>query len=131
MYTEETKNQTWNKSYFLDIEMIDKQHSKFFMLFDELTELNNSSNPEAYNRLSEVIDELEKYTRIHFQTEEALMRKANAPDIDLHLVQHNLFETKVEEFKSAYKYKNALLFEQMIGFMRKWFLMHISEVDKK
>lgn len=131
MYTQETNNQNWSKSYFLDIELIDKQHSKFFMLFDQLNELNSSSDPESYNKLGAVIDELQKYTHIHFQTEETLMRNAASPDIESHIIQHKLFISKVEEFSLGYKYKNTLLIEQLIGFMRKWLLMHISEVDKK
>jgi len=123
------KYQTWNKSYLLDISMIDKQHAKFFMLFDKLLVLNKKK--EFPEDLSPLIDELEKYTKIHFQAEEALMRKARAPEYEIHLTQHDIFKKKIEEFKIAYKYNNSELLEQMIIFMRKWFLMHIAEVDGK
>ncbi len=123
------KYQTWNNSYLLDIPMIDKQHMMFFKIFDDLMVLNKGN--DNYEKINDVILELEKYTHNHFSTEEALMRKANSPDMDLHIVQHQLFITKVEEFKIAYGYKNSILMEQMIVFMRKWFLMHISEVDGK
>jgi len=123
------KYQTWNKSYLLNISLIDKQHIKFFVLFDKLLLLNKQA--ESYQELPQVIDELEKYTQIHFQAEEALMRKADAPEYGLHLLQHEIFINKVEDFKMAYRYKNSVLMEQMIIFMRKWFLMHIAEVDEK
>lgn len=113
----------------LGIPMIDKQHLNFFVLFDKLIELNNGAN--TYVELYKVIEELENYTNVHFKTEEALMRNANAPDYELHLVQHGIFIKKVEEFKIAYNYKNSVLQNQMIIFMRKWFLMHIAEVDGK
>ncbi len=125
----DNKPQTWNSSYMLNIPMIDKQHMKFFKLFDNLLLLNK--NEENYSELREVIDELEKYTYVHFNTEEALMRKAKSPDYEIHLIQHEIFIKKVEEFKTAFSYKNAVLLEQMVSFMRKWFLMHISEVDGK
>lgn len=122
-------NQTWNNSYLLNIPMIDKQHMRFFKLFDMLLVLNKEVDKDF--QILEVIEELEKYTNTHFKAEEALMRKANAPDYDLHVIQHELFVKKVADFKVAYSYKNSLLLEQMIVFMRKWFLMHISEVDGK
>ena len=122
-------HQTWNKSYMLDISMIDNQHVKFFVLFDKLQELNNVEN--SNDRIYEVIQELEKYTHNHFATEEALMRKAQAPDYELHVVQHKVFIAKIEDFKIAYNYNNSALLEQMTIFMRKWFLMHISEIDRK
>lgn len=122
-------NQTWNNSYLLNIPMIDKQHMRFFKLFDMLMVLNKEVDKDF--QILEVIEELEKYTNTHFKAEEALMRKANAPDYDLHVIQHELFVKKVADFKVAYSYKNSLLLEQMIVFMRKWFLVHISEIDGK
>lgn len=126
-----TTAQVLSEVYFLDIEMIDKQHSKFFVLFDKLTEVHQSGKTPDNKQILEMIDELEKYTHIHFQTEEALMRKANYPDIEHHMVQHKIFVDKVKEFRLAFNYKNVLLVQQMISFMRKWFLMHITETDNK
>jgi hemerythrin len=37
----------------------------------------------------------------------------------------------VEEFRMALQYNNVVLPEQMIQFMRKWFLMHIKVTDAK
>lgn len=122
-------NQTWNNSYLLNIPLIDKQHMRFFKLFDMLLALNKEVDKDF--QILEVIEELEKYTNTHFKAEEALMRKANAPEYDFHVLQHELFVKKVADFKVAYSYKNSLLLEQMISFMRKWFLIHISEVDGK
>ena len=120
---------TWNKTYMLDIPMIDNQHVKFFALFDKLQDLNQID--DSHEQIFEVLQELEKYTHNHFATEEALMRKAGTTDFDLHVVQHQVFIAKIEDFKIAYSYNNSALLEQMTTFMRKWFLMHISEVDRK
>lgn len=123
----ESTHKSWNDSYLLDIPMIDKQHMNFFRLFDKLSTMGKQN--DSYENIKEVIVELEKYTHNHFNTEEALMKKAMVEDIDLHIEQHKLFINKVEEFKVAYSYHNLMLVEQMVSFMRKWFIMHISEVD--
>jgi hemerythrin-like metal-binding protein len=128
--TNENVPSSWNNSYSLNIPMIDKQHINFFRMFDKLLLLNQAfkiNNEE----IKELIDELDKYTHVHFKTEEELMRKANASDYEQHLIQHGIFINKVEEFKTAYNYGNSVLLDQMVAFMRKWFLMHISEVDSK
>lgn len=129
METIKNPQHTWNESYSVNIPLIDKQHMKFFKIFDHLYAL--SKNEDNYDKLNEIIDELDKYTHIHFKTEEALMRKAKTADYELHLLQHSIFLRKIEEFKIAYSYKNSVLHQQMINFMRKWFLMHISDVDSK
>jgi len=124
----ESSHKSWNNSYLLDIPMIDKQHINFFKLFDKLMLMSKEN--DSYENINEVILELEKYTYNHFNTEEALMRNANVENIDFHVLQHKLFIDKVEEFKLAYTYRNMILVDQMVVFMRKWFLMHISEVDR-
>jgi hemerythrin len=123
--------QSWNNSYLLDIPLIDKQHRRFIMLFDRLSEL--ISQGKASNHLFEIIDELEKYTHYHFTTEEKLMSDALVveSEISSHQLQHQVFVKKVEEFKVASRYNNVVLSEQMIQFMRKWFLMHIKLTDSK
>ena len=128
--TNEHVSSSWNNSYSLNIPMIDKQHMKFFKIFDKLMLLNKTFDINS-NDINELIEELDKYTHVHFKTEEALMRKANAPEYEQHLLQHGIFINKVEEFKTAYGYGNTVLIDQMVIFMRKWFLMHISEVDSK
>jgi hemerythrin len=122
-------SESWNNRYILDIDMIDTQHMKFFVLFDKLQTLNK--NPESYSEISEILNDLEKYTHYHFNTEEALMRKAQSENYEHHVLQHKVFIEKINDFKIAFSYHNSVLLEQMITFLRKWFLMHISEIDKK
>lgn len=123
------QNPDWNKSYNFGIEQIDQQHAIFFKLFKELKALNQE--PYPFNKLKELIGELEKYTNVHFRTEETLLAQSNSLDLDTHITQHQIFRNKIEEFKIAETYKNTVLIDQMIGFMRKWFLMHIAEMDRK
>ena len=122
-------NMDWNKSYYLDIDLIDKQHAIFFRIFDEIKELNKT--PDSYDKLKDLILELEKYTNIHFRTEEALLLNSKHQGLNAHITQHQTFKKKIEEFKIAETYHNSLLTEQMIVFMRKWFLIHIAEVDRE
>lgn len=121
--------QTWNDSFLLNIEIIDKQHKKFFEIFDLILLLRK--NEETDSKLFNVIEELQDYAHYHFQTEESLMRRANSPDLELHIMQHDFFVKKMKEFRIAYNYNNSVLIEQIVIFMRKWLLMHISEVDGK
>ena len=58
------------------------------------------------------------------------MTKSGFPHIEAHLQQHDLFVQKIEEFKLAYNYQSAVLSDQMITFLQKWFLIHIPTQDK-
>jgi len=121
--------QTWNESFLFNIEIIDAQHKKLFEIFDEILLL--SKEQDSSIKLLEVIEDLQNYAQYHFHTEEDLMAKANSPDSELHIIQHEFFIKKMKEFRIAYNYNNSVLLNQIVIFMRKWLLMHISEVDGK
>lgn len=129
MDVNKVKRQSWNVLYALDIPAIDKQHMQFFRIFDKFNALNHINLD--FDVIKNYIDELEKYTRTHFQTEESLLRMAKFEEFDFHVEQHQIFIKKINEFKIAYGYGNHLLLEQIITFMRKWLIVHISEVDRK
>lgn len=123
-YNPETTN--WNDSYLLGIPMIDNQHKKFFVILDNLVTLNQKQEKSEMHSL---INELQNYVIYHFQTEEDLMVKSHSPNIDLHIMEHELFRKKVEEFHHSYYNNNAELLNEMISFMRKWLIIHISGTD--
>ena len=89
-YNPETTN--WNDSYLLGIPMIDNQHKKFFVILDNLVTLNQKQEKSEMHSL---INELQNYVIYHFQTEEDLMVKSQSPNIELHVMEHELFRKKV------------------------------------
>lgn len=120
--------QSWNDSFLLNIDVIDNQHKKFFELFDLILALNKSKDA---TKLSSVINELQDYAKYHFETEETLMQNARSENFELHIIQHHFFINKIKEFTIAQNYNNPVLTTQIVVFMRKWLLMHITETDKK
>lgn len=121
--------QTWNESFSLNIPVIDKQHKKFFAMYDELTLLNNDEKNET--EILPLLNEMIRYAIYHFNTEEELMRQADSPEQELHMRQHELFRKRCDDFQIAFNYKNRVLVNQMVGFMRKWMVTHINGVDAK
>jgi hemerythrin len=120
--------QSWNDSFLLNIDVIDNQHKKFFELFDLILALNKSKDAVE---LSSVINELQDYAQYHFETEETLMQNADSENFELHIIQHQFFINKINEFTIAQNYNNPVLTTQIVVFMRKWLLMHITETDKR
>ena len=123
-YNPETTN--WNDSYLLGIPMIDNQHKNFFVILDNLETLNQKQEKSEMHSL---INELQNYVIYHFKTEEDLMVKSQSPNIDLHVMEHELFRKKLEEFHHSYYNNNEELLNEMISFMRKWLIIHISGTD--
>ncbi len=121
-----------HNDYYLQIDLIDRQHQKFINIYNKSLELmaRNGNNITDAEKL-EIINELSDYMKIHFKTEENLMMLAHYPDIEKHIKEHIHYIDKIDEFVAAYKYRNPALFENMLVFMKKWFLSHIKKTDSK
>ena len=121
---------SWDDTFFLfNIEIIDKQHKKLFQLFDLIIEQNTVSGD--FESISKIIDELGKYADYHFEIEEDLMKKAGIVETDIHFQQHAFFKNQIEEFRKMYVYHNQSLVDLIIVFLKKWFLVHIYDVDRQ
>ncbi len=120
-------SQTWNDSFLLNIDVIDNQHKKFFDIFDLILLLSKS---EDIVKVSAVIEELRDYAQYHFKAEETLMQNAHSENMEFHIIQHQFFVNKIAEFTIAKNYNNPVLTNQIVVFMRKWLLMHITEIDR-
>ena len=124
------KKITWDDQYLLNVPILDKQHKQFFVAFEKLNRLN-PPDLNSYDKIMNVVNSLFMQSINHFATEEALMLKALAPNYEVQLIQHNFFLIKIAEFKFAFNEHNATLLSDMIVFMRKWFIIHITDNDAK
>ncbi len=131
MVTNTNVNKTWNNAFLLDIPIIDKQHEKFFSIYDNLVKMLNNKVQTDDDKTKQVLIELKDYLKLHFQTEKQLMVQAGYPGVKQHLKQHEFFEKKTDEFILGYEYGNPLLLNNMVVFTKKWFLSHIMQVDAK
>ncbi|MEI7504368.1 MAG: hemerythrin family protein [Paludibacter sp.] len=121
------QNQIMNRGYQFDIEMYNHQQTKFFLFFFQLLTIKNDDNINFDT--VDIIKELDDYSQTYFQAEEKSMLRSNYRHLELHIIQHQLFLSKVDDFRIAQTYKNSVLLEKMILLMRKWFFMHSSEFD--
>lgn len=113
----------------LGIKTVDLQHEKFFKMLDELRLYSASKDNKLL--IENLLEEFSAYATYHFVAEERMMKKSEFPLYEVHMHQHLFFKQKLDEFKQALEYKNEMVDEQMLNFLRKWFVVHISEQDKQ
>lgn len=118
----------WNDKYLLNIEEIDDQHKMFFDLWDKGIKQANTND---HQQMTEVIAKLKDYVEIHFKYEEEMLRKVGYSHLDSHIAEHQFFIQKVNILQQELSYNNPLLFEKTAVFMKKWFLGHIIQSDRK
>ncbi len=76
----------WKHEYSVGVPEIDKEHQ---LLVRCVTDIENDLlSGEHFNKSHAAIGRLVFFLRIHFSTEEALMRKLNYPHIESHAKEH-------------------------------------------
>ncbi|NOX17555.1 MAG: hemerythrin family protein [Chlorobi bacterium] len=120
---------TWDDSYSVKVEEIDVQHQKLISLINDLNDGMEAGKSKEI--LGAIIDELVKYTRYHFETEEKYFAQINYPETRAHEKEHNDFVKQVAEFQERFEKGSALLSVEIITFLKKWLTEHIKGTDQK
>jgi hemerythrin len=119
----------WNDSYKTNITGIDAQHKHLVDLINSLYDA--MSKGQGNKALGGILDELYKYTVVHFGDEERLMLKTGYPDYAAHKKIHDEFTARVVAMKRDFEAGKVSLSLQVATFLKEWLSGHILGTDKK
>ncbi|MGC2619710.1 MAG: bacteriohemerythrin [Acidobacteriaceae bacterium] len=120
---------TWNDTYSVKVELCDAQHKKLFAIINNLADAMRMG--KGQDVVTVTVAELLQYTRTHFQQEEALLRKANYPQLAAHQEQHHKFVADVEALHRESVAGHAANSVKVLGLLQNWLLHHIQKTDKQ
>lgn len=80
--------------------------------------------------ISQIVRQLITYTRTHFLQEEALMEKAQYPDLPAHRQLHRKLVADVEKFQCELDEGVRPNTVAVFDFLKEWLTQHIQKVDK-
>jgi hemerythrin-like metal-binding protein len=117
----------WNDSNRLGIPIIDEQHRGLITTINSLYYC--MLNDQSMETVKSILIMLGQYTKIHFTTEESLMRKADYPDLEEHIGLHNEL---VKKTKRLYvDVDNDNISDRVLKLLKEWWMGHINKQDRK
>ncbi|MDR0555345.1 MAG: bacteriohemerythrin [Treponema sp.] len=121
----------WKNTYSVGIKLIDDQHKQLISMTNDLFLSCLKGDDVARAFFKKVIHGAVDYIKVHFDTEEKLMRKIAYPDFAAHKREHEEFIgevlLRVKDFEEGRKFvPNAFA-----RFLKEWVLTHIAMSDKK
>jgi hemerythrin len=119
---------TWNDSYSVKVVLCDQQHKNLFDIINRLADAMRMGKGDEV--VSKTVGELLQYTRTHFQQEEALLKRANYPQLAPHQEQHKKFVADIEALIRQTKEGKAANSIQVLNLLRDWLVNHIQKTDK-
>ena len=114
----------WIDSYVIGDPVVDAQHQQLFKLANRFLDAKDKG------ALTLCAMELYKYTREHFQYEEALMRKFSFPDHKAHMEGHNRLIARLNLVGNSIE-NNTLNMQELEEFITDWALYQIPNEDAK
>lgn len=120
----------WKKEYLLGIPLVDQQHQQ---LLSRTSRLLKSIHHNQATDWAEVLNFLEEYILLHFQTEEELMEKYHYPFLEAHRYEHRCFTENYcnlkQEIQSGRHDRLYLLFKIDL-FLVDWLINHTTKNDR-
>jgi hemerythrin len=121
---------TWSPTFSVGINKIDEQHQELLKITNDLFNhcVGDEETEKAY--LKKVIKGVVDYIKVHFSTEEKLMRQMGFPGYGGHKKEHDVFVlTVVEQVRNIEDKKFSLA--PFTRFLKDWILAHIAVSDKQ
>jgi methyl-accepting chemotaxis protein/hemerythrin len=120
---------SWNDSYSVKVAVCDQQHMRLFDIINKLADAMRMG--KGQDVVNQVVTELLDYTNTHFQDEEALLQKANYPQLEAHREMHRIFVKKVQSLQSQAQMGKRVNAAQLLILIRDWLVNHIQKADKR
>lgn len=117
----------WQPRYETGIQVVDDQHQALFRLVEQLRRSVQERLPAEDTQV--VLEELVAATEQHFTTEEAIMAKAQYPDLAQHVAEHASMLTSLYELRAKFRQNPLALALMVPTFMDGWLKHHISDGD--
>ncbi len=118
---------TWDASYNIGIDVIDKQHHR---IIDYINELDDAHQAKDKEKVAEVLAHVIDYTHSHFSFEEKLMENAGYPLTEPHKKIHAEFIQRVRDYQAQHE-KGHQVTMQLMYELKTWLLNHIKEEDRE
>jgi hemerythrin len=122
---------TWSDTFAFGIKLIDDQHKELVDLVNEMFLHATGNDEQEHEYFSSVIQKAVHYIKIHFATEEKLMRGINYPDYAEHKRNHDCFILDVLINIRDYETEKHYSLYTFTKYLKDWVLSHIGVIDKK
>jgi len=122
---------TWTKSLSVGIKVIDDQHKVLVNLLNEMFNHVTGNYVQECDYFNRVIEEVGRYVKYHFATEEKIMLATNYQGYREHKREHDNFIITVKKNILDYKAGKRFTLSTFTRFLKDWVLSHIALVDKQ
>jgi hemerythrin-like metal-binding protein len=120
---------TWKDEYNVNVKLIDDDHKRLMNLINSLKMAVRYHTGETFEK--QAMDELAKYTQVHFAREEKIMREHGYPGYEAHKAQHDAMMERVAGYGRDYEERGHDAIVDLAPLVKDWLINHIYKVDQE
>lgn len=118
----------WSDELMVNVPIIDQQHKNMAEIINALhMTLGSGKDMKAKLLMKDLVEDV----KIHFETEEDLMKNNKYLNFFSHKLEHDRFVKKVEELNEQVQSGKVQVNLEMMKSFKNWFYNHIDINDKK
>lgn len=123
----------WEDSFNVGNPGIDIQHKGLVRIINDMYDkVSGCQSLEEERKLTgEFLEELYKYSEIHFQDEENLLNQQKYPEFAMHKSEHTGFIKELKHLHDDYAAGVPALSFDVFKFASNWLAAHIKQSDQK
>ena len=122
----------WSEDFSVGHLEIDGQHRKWIDIFNTAYDRMMNQSIEKLSTLGiDALEEMHQYATMHFEFEEAYMKRIGYPDLASHIAIHNAFKGKLERIRNDYQNNIRPLNSEIMKLIENWLVNHILSEDQK
>ena len=120
---------TWNQAFSVGVRAMDDQHC---ILMDAINELGQALlGGSGREKISELLDQLIEFMRMHFWSEEQFMEQAGFAELGHHRAEHHRMLAEMLQAAHRLQYGEGLELRPMLSKLHDEFLTHIEVIDRQ
>ncbi len=119
----------WDDSLSVGIGTIDEHHRYLFDLINDLFEVISAKR--SAHEIARLVKATKIYAKVHFRTEELMMRHYGYTGIAEQEHQHHAFESKILQFYQDMHVNPLVAQFNVLTYLRDWLIHHIRVEDAK
>jgi hemerythrin len=121
----------WSSTYSVGVKTIDDQHKGLLNLVNDMYNHVSGDEKEEKEYFKKIIQEAVDYVKVHFATEEKIMRALKFHGYPEHKKAHDSFILTVVDNIRDYEAGKRVTLSSFTHFLKDWILTHIAIMDKQ
>jgi hemerythrin len=118
----------WSNELDTGVYEIDLQHRSLVNIANQLHDAIKAGRAER--TIEWMLEELALYTKFHFETEEAYMRRYGLDDLQRHRVEHAELLSGIKRFRRKMKAGDERVQDDVLDFLSGWLEKHLKGADR-